>query len=526
MRTFRSSVAGVALATLLAAPLAAQWPTTEPVDLDALYRLKDEGMQRSKVMEIESYLTDVYGPRLTNSPELREAAEWAQKTMKSWGLANVHTESFPFGRGWQNRRMVAMALTPRAYPLIAYPKAWTPGTRGVVTGEAIVAIVNSERDFDTWRGKLRGKFVLTLPTVDVPAHFDAPGRRFTDAELTDLARQPRPRRPGGGGGNAGQAFARARMKFFADEGVAALLDYSRRGNGPNGDGGTVFVQAAANVSRDPKAPLQPAQITLAVEQYGRIARTLEKHIPVTLSVDVDNLFLDADQNAFNIVGEIPGTDKASEIVMIGAHFDSWHTGTGATDNAAGSAVMMEAMRILKTSGVPLRRTVRIALWSEEEQGLLGSKAYVAEHFADPATMALKPEHAKLSAYFNVDNGTGQIRGVYLQGNEAIAPIFQSWMEPFRNMGMATLAIRDTTGTDHLSFDAVGLPGFQFIQDEIEYNARTHHSNMDVYERVQPDDMMRNAVIVASFALDAANREDRLPRKPLPKPLPPQPAATN
>ncbi len=234
-------------------------------------------------------------------------------------------------------------------------------------------------------------------------------------------------------------------------------------------------------------------------------------------MDIENRFFDQDLDAFNIVGELPGTDKADELVMLGAHFDSWHTGTGATDNAAGSAVMLEAIRILKATGVKLRRTVRIGLWGGEEEGLLGSKAYVKSHFGDPETMQLKPEHAKFAGYFNVDNGTGAIRGVYLQGNEAVAPVFQAWMEPLRNLGMTTLAIRNTGGTDHLSFDAVGLPGFQFIQDEVEYNSRTHHSNMDVYERIQDEDMMRNAVIVATFVYHAANRDELLPRKPLPKP---------
>jgi len=286
-----------------------------------------------------------------------------------------------------------------------------------------------------------------------------------------------------------------------------------RGDG----GGTLFVQSGGgrNLSDPPVAP----QVVVATEQYGRIARNVARKIPVTLQIDIDNQFLDADLNAFNIIGELPGTDKADQIVMLGAHFDSWHTGTSATDNAAGSAVMLEAMRILKTAGVHLRRTVRIALWSGEEEGLLGSRAYVREHFGDPQTMQLKPEQAKLAAYFNVDNGGGQIRGVYLQGNEAVGPIFTSWMEPFHNMGMKTLTIRNTGGTDHLSFDAVGLPGFQFIQDSLEYDTRTHHSNMDVFERLQPQDMMQNAVIVATFVAQAANREDMLPRKPLPKPQP-------
>jgi carboxypeptidase Q len=510
-------LAATGVATLLGVSMAADWPVTEKPDLDAIYRIKEEGLQRSKVMEIVSYLTDVYGPRLTGSPDTAEAAGWTENTMKSWGLSNVHLEKWPFGRGWRNERFAATALTPRAYPLIAYPKAWTPGTNGPVTGDAVIALINEDKDFETFRGQLRGKFVLSVPMRDVPAHFEPAGRRFTEAELADLSKQPPAAGRGGRGNNqAVQEFNRRKTQFWIDQGVAAVLDFSR------GDDGTVFVQSGG--SRDPKDPPAPPQVTLAIEHYGRIMRTLEQKVPVTLQMDISNNFYDVDQSSFNIVGEIPGTDKADEVVMLGAHFDSWHTGTGATDNAAGSAVMLEAMRILKATGVRLRRTVRIGLWTGEEQGLLGSKEYVKAHFGDPATMQLKPEHAKLSGYFNVDNGTGTIRGVYLQGNEAVAPIFQAWMEPFRNMGMTTLAIRNTGGTDHQSYDAVGLPGFQFIQDEVEYNARTHHSNMDTYERIQANDMMRNAVIVATFAMNAANRDEKLPRKPLPKPPPPAPAA--
>jgi carboxypeptidase Q len=512
MKTHHTTVLTLVVTLVIGLTLSADWPANENVDLDAVYRIKDEGLQRSKVMEIESWLTDVYGPRLTNSPNIREAADWAQRTMKEWGLANVHTEGWTFGRGWQNRRVVANAVTPRAYPLIAYPKPWTPGTTGLVTGDAVVAVISEDKDFATFKGKLKGKFVLSVSMRDVPAHFEAPGHRYTDTQLADIGKDPLPGR--GGRGNVNQDFNRRRNQFWIDEGVATVLDFG------GGDGGTVFVQWPQGASADPKGPAQPPQVRLGVEQYGRIWRTLEKKIPVTISMDIENRFLDADQEAVNIVAELPGTDKADEIVMLGAHFDSWDSGTGATDNAAGSAVMMEAMRILKTTGLKLRRTVRLALWTGEEQGLLGSKAYVKTHFGDPATMQLKPEHAKLSGYFNVDNGTGLIRGVYQQRNEAVAPIFQAWMEPFRNMGMTTLTTRNTTGTDHLSFDAVGLPGFQFIQDEIEYDSRTHHSNMDVYERIQAGDMMRNAVIVASFVYNAANREEKLPRKPLPKPQPP------
>jgi carboxypeptidase Q len=517
MKHTRRALVVTVMAIAMGLPLAADWPVTEKVDLDAIYRIKEEGLQRSKVMETASYLTDVYGPRLTGSPEIKEAADWAMKTMTSWGLTNVHLEKWPFGRGWRSERVFAMAMTPRAYPLIAYPKAWTPGTNGTVTGEAVVAFINEEKDFDKFRGQLRGKFVLSAPMRDVTARFTPDATRYTEGELADLAKQPQAAGRGGGRGNiqGAQAFARKRTQFWIDEGVAAVLDFSR------GDDGTVFVQSGG--SRDPKDPPAPAQVTLEVEHYGRIMRTLEKKIPVTLQMDIVNRFYDDDPQAFNVVGELRGTDKADELVMVGAHFDSWHTGTGATDNAAGSAVMMEAMRILKATGIKLRRTVRIGLWSGEEEGLLGSKEYVKAHFGDPATMKLLPEHAKFSAYFNVDNGTGAIRGVYQQGNEAVAPIFQAWMEPFRNLGMTTLSIRNTGGTDHLSYDAVGLPGFQFIQDAVDYNTRTHHSNMDTYERLQANDMMRNAVIVASFVMHAANREDKLPRKPLPAPPPPQPA---
>jgi hypothetical protein len=518
MHCRRTLSATALIATLVSLPLAADWPVTEKLDLDAIYRIKEEGLQRSKVMELESYLTDIYGPRLTGSPNIKEAADWAEKTMRDWGVSNVKRETFPFGRGWQNQRFVAHALTPRAYPLIAYPKAWTPGTKGAVTGEAVMAVVSTEKDFDTFRGKLRGKFVLATPLRDVLPQFEPPATRYTEAQLADLAKQPAAGRGRGRGNAPDAAFVRKRTQFWIDEGVAAVIDASR------GDGGTLFVQSGG--SRDAKDPPSPPQVVLAVEHYGRIARTLDKQISVTLQFDIDNRFYDDDLDAFNIVGELPGSDKADEVVMLGAHFDSWHTGTGATDNAAGSAVMMEAMRILKASGVRLRRTVRIGLWGGEEQGLLGSKAYVKAHYADPATMQLKPEHGKFAGYFNVDNGTGTIRGVYLQGNEAVAPIFQAWMEPFKNLGMTTLAIRNTGGTDHLSYDAVGLPGFQFIQDDVEYDTRTHHSNMDVYERVQANDMMRNAVIVAAFVYNTANRDEKLPRKPLPKPAAPAGRSTS
>jgi hypothetical protein len=504
-------------AAMLATPLSAQWSAVEKVDLEAIFKIKEEGFQRSKVMEIESYLTDIYGPRLTGSPWAKEAGDWAVKTLKEWGLANVHFETWPFGRGWVNQRFVAHVVSPRPYPLIAFPKAWTPGTNGPTTGEAVVAMIQEDKDFDQYRGKLRGKFVLTAPARDVEMPFTASANRYSDAQLAGLAMDPNASGPGGRGGRgggpggAGPAFDRKRMQFFGEEGVAALIEPGRG----RGDYGVVgLIQSGG--SRDPKDPPVAPQVIMAAEHYGRIVRTLEKKFPVTIQMEIDNRFYDADQTAFNIIAEIPGTDKADEIVMLGAHFDSWHAGTGAVDNGAGSAVMMEAMRILKAAGLRLRRTVRLGLWSGEEQGLLGSRAYVREHFADPQTMQLKPDHAKLSAYYNLDYGVGAIRGIYLNGNEAVAPVFASWMEPFKNLGMTTVTIRGIGSTDHMSFDAVGLPGFQFIQDNLDYFLRSHHSNMDLYERAVPGDLMRNAVIIASFVYQTANRDDKLPRKPLPK----------
>ena len=507
----------IGLAVLAAAvfipPVAGQ--SQEPVDLQAVYKIKEEGLQRSKVMEITSYLTDVYGPRLTGSPNIRAAGEWAVKELQRWGLVNAKLEPWgPFGRGWTNDRFVAHLLAPSVGPLIGYPKAWTPGTNGAVKAEAVLAVLNVDRDLDDFRGKLKGKFVLTTAARPVAAHFEADGHRYTDQELEAQARQPVGPPGGRGGGRGGgpapdAGFPARRTAFLVSEGVAATLEPGR------GDGGTVFVQAGG--SRNASDPPTVPQIVLAAEHYNRLVRILDKKIPVTLELDVKNTFYDADLNAFTVVGEIPGTDKADELVMIGAHFDSWHGGTGATDNAAGSAVMMEAMRILKATGLRLRRTVRIGLWTGEEQGILGSRAYVTEHFADRQTMEPKPAHAKFAGYFNVDNGTGAIRGVYLQGNEAVAPIFKSWMAPFANLNMNTLTIRNTGGTDHLSYDAVGLPGFQFIQDPVEYDSRTHHSSMDVYDRIQAADMMQNAVIVASFVYQTANRDQLLPRKPMPRP---------
>jgi carboxypeptidase Q len=392
--------------------------TGEGVDLDAIYKIKDEGIQRSEVMETLSYLTDIHGPRLTNSPNSRKAAEWAMTRLKDWGVSSVRLETWgPFGRGWSNEKFTANVLSPQPFPLIAFARAWTPGTNGIVTADAVIAVIQDDADYKQWTGKLKGKIVLAAKPLPVKPLFDPTGRRFTDQDLSDMeAQQIDPDRRDGRLPNFQntQQQARRRMEFFAREGVVAVLE---PGSGRN-DHGAILVSGPRDL-RDAKATPQPPQIVVATEHYGRIARTLEKNLQVKIELNVQNKYHDETLDSFNIVGEIPGTDKADELVMLGAHFDSWHSGTGATDNASGSAAMMEAMRILKATGVRMRRTVRLALWTGEEQGLLGSRAYVKQQFADPETMQVKPGHAKLAGYFNMDNGTGAIRGVYMQGNEAV-----------------------------------------------------------------------------------------------------------
>jgi carboxypeptidase Q len=516
-------VAAITLTAALATP-GAQAPTLERIDLDAIQRIKEEGLQRSQVMDTAWYLTEVHGPRLTNSPGIRAAAAWTTERLSQWGLANVKLETWgPFGRGWTNDHFAANVVAPQPFPLIAFPRAWTPGTNGAVTGDAVVITAARDDDLKPWAGKLQGRIVLTAGPTTIPPMLTAPGRRFTPQELTDLEAQTgvaagRGGRGGRGGGAADPNFTVRMMRFFATEGVLAVLQPA---NGRN-DRGTILVTNAPRQYRDPKEPPTVPQLMVASEHYNRISRLLEGKVPVRLALDVRSRYIDDTQDSFNIIAEIPGTDKADEVVMLGAHFDSWHAGTGATDNAAGSAAMMEAIRILKASGLRMRRTVRLALWTGEEQGLFGSEAYVKQHFGDAATMALKPAHGKLSVYFNMDNGTGAIRGVYLQGNEAVRPVFAAWMEPLRSLGVSALTIRNTGSTDHTSFDAVGLPGFQFIQDPLEYSTHTHHTNMDTYDKLQAEDLMKNSVIIASFVYHAANRDAILPRKALPRPRPAAP----
>jgi hypothetical protein len=527
---------GVRRGPLVTAVLAAVVSTTlvaqEAVDLDVVHRIRTEALQNSQVMEHLFYLTDVSGSRLTNSPGFFTAADWVVKRLGEWGISARQEKWGPFGRGWTYTRFTAQMVEPQSTPLAGAPLAYTPGTNGPVTADAIIVAIANEGDFAKYKGMLKGKIVLLGPGRELQMSLQPLAARRSDTDLATLAQAPDAGggrgqaapgtaaigggRQGGPGGGGNQQFQRALNKFLADEGVAVVV----RPAGGRSEGGTVFAQAGG--TRDPKDPVPPPMAVLTPEHYNRIARLLDHKIPVKLEFDIQARFVDDRTDSVNVIGEIPGGRKREEIVMIGAHLDSWHSGTGATDNAAGSAVMIEAMRILKTLNLRLDRTVRLALWSGEEQGILGSRAYVAEHFAAREDMRLKPEHARLSGYFNVDNGSGKIRGVYLQGNDAMRPIFQAWLKPFEDLGATTISIRNTGGTDHLSFDAVGLPGFQFIQDPLEYDSRTHHSNMDVYDRVQRADMMQMSAIVASFVYDAANRDALLPRKPLPKPQPPPP----
>jgi carboxypeptidase Q len=514
------------------------WPQ-EKVDLEMVTRIRYEGFRNSKVMETASGLMEAIGPRLTGSPNMKRANEWTRDQLASFGLSNAHLEAWgPFGRGWANQYVNVRMVSPDVAPLIAYARAWTPGTNGVVKGKCIRAKIETRKDFDKYKGKLAGMIVIFGPDAEVKPITEAPFERLDDKALAGIGEYKVP--------SEKDAFRfreyRKRLqfqqevnKFLSDEKVLAVVDHGYIVTG----GGTVFVQSGGSWKTGETTTV-PA-VTVAVEQWDRIARLLDQKKDVELELNLANTFYDDDPMQYNTIAEIPGADKKDEVVMLGAHLDSWHAGTGATDNGAGSVVMMEAMRILKALDIKPRRTIRIALWSGEEQGLLGSQYYVQQHFGsrppgnepdqqgmptllrrEAGPVTVKPEQAKISAYFNVDNGTGKLRGVYLQENEAVAPIFEAWMQPFKDLGMSTLTMRNTGGTDHQSLDAVGIPGFQFIQDPIEYSTRTHHSNMDVYDRLQPDDLKQAAVIVASFVYNAAMRDQMLPRKPIEKPLPKQP----
>ncbi len=508
-------------------------PAQERVDLNMVHKIKTEAFNNSKVMETMHQLTDRYGPRLTNSKQFREAGNWAVKQLTEWGLSNAKLEKWAAGYpGWQYTHYSGAMVEPSYQPIIGMPVAWTAGTNGPVTGEAILASVQNAADMEKFHGKLQGKIVLTVEPPELEFPTTALATRYSPEQLADLATELIPAANVGGRGGRGGAAAGSRggrggaagapqspedfqalqtrlRNFWKDEGVLLTVSASARGQS-----GTLFGGGAQN--RTDKTNL--ASVAITAEHYNRVARLLQHNVPVKLQFDIKTEF-DTDTDSFNVIAELPGNAKKDELVMVGGHFDSWHYGTGATDNAVGSAVAMESMRILKALNVKLDRTVRLGLWGGEEQGLLGSRAYVKEHFADPTTMKPTTEHNHFSGYFNIDNGTGRIRGVYLQGNEMMRPIFEAWFAPFKDLTPGTITIRNTGGTDHQAFDGVGLPGFQFIQDPMDYNTRTHHSNMDTFDRIQAADLKQMAAIEAMFIYNAATRPDKLPRKDLPPPTP-------
>jgi hypothetical protein len=531
----KTSVLILSVAAFAAVPGAQQ--ASEKLDYAAIAQIRDEGLSRSQAMDTLFWLTDRYGPRVTGSPAFEEAGAWAMKKMTEWGLTNVHREEWDFGRGWSLVRLSAHMIEPQVQVLIGLPKTWSTGTDGPVSADVVRVTATSEADLAKYKGQLKGKIVLSQPAravrmLEGPFIVRMDGDLAKEAETTPIPAQRGSGQGGRGRGEdagdqpsgrgAAQQFQQRLQQFYKDEGVVAIFDRGSDSDTANmgsnlsvnqqhPDGGTIF-PGTVNRAAAPGVP----QVTLAVEHYNRMVRLIEHNVPVKVELDVKVQFHD-NVKGYNFVGEIPGTDLASEVVLLGAHFDSHSFATGATDNATGSTAMLEAARIIKTLGLKPRRTIRVALWGGEEQGLLGSRAYALAHFGDPQTMQLKPEHAKLAAYFNLDNGTGKIRGIWMQSNLAVRPVFEQWIAPLQDLGVTILGPRSVTSTDHVSFDNLGLPGFQFVQDRLEYNARTHHSNMDTYDRVQRDDMVQQATVAAIFAYNAAMRDEKLPRKALPAP---------
>jgi carboxypeptidase Q len=531
-----ASATFLAATVLLGSVVAAQTPG-EKIDLDAVNRIRDAALNHSQVIQMVEELSDVNGPRLTGSPALKRAEEYARDKLREWGLASAHLEAWgPFGRGWSLEGFTANMVSPDFTPLIAYPKAWSPSTSGPVRGEVVFLDVKTAADLEKYKGKLRGKIVLFSPARQVDPLFEPPAQRQSDEELLRLASAPPPDQAKplqfSPEQRASEELNYRKWKFIASEGAAVVLQPSYR------DGGTVYV-TSATVPNLPDVPFNKRaqawdlnrptvlpQASVAAEQYNRIIRLLSRGIVVQLEVNISARFYDDDPMSYNVIAEIPGTDLKEEIVMVGGSIDSWHAATGATDNAAGAASALEVVRILQSLGLKPRRTIRIGLWSAEEQGSLGSRAYVAAHLGQRvdapdgqtgrARFQLKPEYKNFAGYFNFDYGTGRIRGVYLQGNEAVRPIFHAWLEPFKDLGASTLSISNIGATDHVSFDEIGLPGFEFIRDYMEGNStRAPHTNMDTYDHVLEDDLKQSTAVAASFIYNLAMRDEKLPRKPLP-----------
>jgi carboxypeptidase Q len=520
-------------------------PAVESLDLTMYQSIREEATKHSHIMEYASGLMDGIGPRLTGSPNLKKANEWTKAQLTAMGCSNAHLEDWgEFGMGWQQLNTWVRMSAPDTAVFIAQAAPWSPATKGTLSASAVWVDLKDEKDFEKYKGKLAGKIVLfgdmrPVPPVDKPLF-----ERDDDAALKKNENYPV--KLGDDRSWIQNFMKRLELrekvgKFLADEQVAAVITPSRDGRNGGGSGGTIFDDSGAGFGwlvyqREHANPV-PVVVT-AIENYGRVYRLLKANVPVTLEMNVDTKFFGDHEHGFDTIAEIPGTDPKlkEELVMVGGHLDSWASGTGATDNGAGSVVAMEVMRILNALHVKPRRTIRIGLWTGEEEGEFGSEGYVREHFgsaaraSDAANMKLpefvrpyvgavqtKPEYAKISAYFNVDNGSGKIRGVYLQENGAVAPIFAQWIAPLKDLDVTAISMQNTGGTDHESYDAIGIPGFQFIQDPLDYGSRTHHSNMDTYERLQPEDLAQAALVEAIFVYNAAMRDQMLPRKALPRP---------
>lgn len=503
-----SAALPIALVALLAAD-------PVPIDWEMVARIREEGLQHSQVMEYESYIADVLGARLTLSEDMKRAQTWALSEMKRLGLANVAAEPFmDFGAAWDNEFVSVHMLEPDYSPMVAYPIAHTPGTNGVQVAEAVIVDIQSKQDLDEWRGKLRGKVAMVTPPATInlaPLTNGVP--RLTDEDLEKLQRTviaPERAAPARRIPNPNLVSAEEEMTFLKAEGVVAVFE-SRSGwlgavRGFSRPGSRNDRWSAAGDSA------APVIVAITPEHYNRMYRILLRNIPVKVQLEVRNRIGSTVEKAVNLVGEIPGSDLKSEVVMIGAHFDTWHASPNASDNTSGSAVALEAMRILKKLNAKPRRTIRIALWSGEEQGLWGSRAYVRDHFGNPfdSTVGKKPAYDKLYAYFNQDYGPGQYLGIYLQGNEAARTLLAGWMVPFKDFGMTVVSNQSVGSTDHVAFDEVGLPGFQFLQDHVPGTGG--HTNLDFYDTIQGEDLMKNAVVMASYAWHAAMSDAKMPRK--------------
>jgi len=527
----------------------AQQPGVQPAaTLDpTIAKIRDEGMNRSQAMQTMRHLTDVIGARLTNSPGQRRANNWTRDKLTEWGIQNARLESWgEFGRGWELKRFAAAIVAPDYMPFRAYPKAWSPSTAGAMTGDVVYVDATDEAGLEKYKGRLKGAIILHGQPREIKPGFNPAALRRDEKDLLALADATglpnnQPQTPPTQAEIDAFRFAARKFRFYHEEGAAVIVEPSF-----GVDSGTIRVmgasvpQTANSDAANPPAPVRvydksaPAilpQIVAETEQYNRLFRLVKDGTAIKMTVDLDVKFHADDLNGYNTIAEIPGTDLKDEVVMIGAHLDSWHSASGATDNGAGVTVVMEAIRILQASGIKPRRTIRVGLWTGEEQGLLGSRGYVANHLAtvpenarrgggqggqggarQPVTVTRKAGYDKFSAYYNLDNGTGKIRGVYMQGNEQLRPIFREWLAPFKDMGASTLTVSGTGGTDHQAFDAVGLPGFQFIQDPIEYFARTWHTTQDVYDRIIEDDLKQSSVIMAAFAYNSAMSNEKLPRK--------------